>query len=117
MNKTALILLSGLFALQVQAQKYWTLEECVSTGLKNNITMRQQELSKRSAESDLFQSKMNMLPNLNAQASNNWNTGFAINPVTNASTRDVTFRNNMDPFQWVPEHEQLPFAKGEHTGL
>lgn len=89
------VFLSLLLMIQpAMAQKYWTLQECVQTGMKNNITLKQQELGKRSAEADRFQSRMNLLPSVNGSASNNWNIGFAIDPVTNASTRDATFRSN-----------------------
>jgi outer membrane protein len=76
------------------AQKNWTLESCIETALQNNITVKQRKLSTRSAQADLFQSKMNMLPAVNAQATNNWNVGFVINPVTNSTETDATFRNN-----------------------
>jgi outer membrane protein len=76
------------------AQKNWTLESCIETALQNNITVKQRKLSTQSAQADLFQSKMNMLPAVNAQATNNWNVGFVINPVTNSTETDATFRNN-----------------------
>ncbi|MFA6260657.1 MAG: TolC family protein [Bacteroidia bacterium] len=94
MNKIALCFILLFLTSWLHAQKYWTLEECVNTGLKNNITLKQQELNKESAKADMFQSRMNMLPSVNASATNNWNIGFAIDPVTNASTRDATFRSN-----------------------
>jgi outer membrane protein len=78
----------------VVAQKYYTLEECVNLAFKNNITVKQKELNKQTAEADRLQSKLNMLPNLNGQLTHNYNVGFAINPVTNTAQRDVTFRNN-----------------------
>jgi outer membrane protein len=76
------------------AQKNWTLESCIETALQNNINVKQRKLSTQSAQADLFQSKMNMLPAVNAQATNNWNVGFVINPVTNSTETDATFRNN-----------------------
>ena len=76
------------------AQKNWTLESCIETALQNNINVKQRQLGTRSAQADLFQSKMNMLPGVNAQATNNWNVGFVINPVTNSTETDATFRNN-----------------------
>jgi outer membrane protein len=78
----------------VFAQKYYSLEECVTLAFKNNLTIKQRELNLQSSEADKFQSKANLLPTLNASATHNYNIGYAINPVTNSATRDVTFRNN-----------------------
>jgi len=79
---------------KLNAQKIFSLKECVELSFKNNITIKQRELNKRSAEADQLQSKLNLLPNLNGQATNNYNIGFAINPATNTAERDVTFRSN-----------------------
>jgi outer membrane protein len=86
------VILSGSSSLW--AQKYYTLEECVNQAFKSNISVKQRELNMQSAESDRLRSKLNLLPNLNGQASHNYNIGFAINPVTNTAERDVTFRSN-----------------------
>ena len=93
--KRPLFLLMLLITLtNAFSQRYWTLDECVNTAMKNNISLRQKNLTRRSADADVFQSKMNVLPSVNGQMSNNWNTGFAINPITNSAQRDVTFRSN-----------------------
>ncbi|MFN4972319.1 MAG: TolC family protein [Bacteroidota bacterium] len=95
---SSLVVLIGLLfcitTVQVSAQKYWTLEECVNTAIKNNITVKQRELSTRAAQNDVLQSKLSMLPSINGQITNNWNVGFAINPLTNAADPNATFRNN-----------------------
>lgn len=78
----------------VYAQKYYSLEECITLAFKNNITVRQRELNQKSSEADQLQSKLNLLPTLNGSATHNYNIGYAINPVTNIASRDVTFRNN-----------------------
>ena len=86
-----------IFSLQIHAQgqgQVFTLQQCVDIALKNNINVKQRELNLNTAQADQFQSKMAALPNLNAQVNNNYNTGFAINPITNSSQRDVTFRSN-----------------------
>lgn len=84
----------SLFSFQTLAQKQYTLQECVELAFKNNITVKQRELNKMGAEADYTQSKLALLPNFNGQVTNNYNIGFAINPVTNTATRDATFRNN-----------------------
>jgi outer membrane protein len=76
------------------AQKYWSLQECIDVSIKNNITVQQKDLTKQSVNADLLQSKLSLLPSINGQFTNNYNTGFAINPATNGAQEGVTFRNN-----------------------
>lgn len=85
-------MLSGLETLQ--AQKVWTLRDCIDQALKGNISLQQQNLQLQSARADAWQSKMNALPSLNAQATNNWQTGFNINPKTNLPEENLAFRTN-----------------------
>lgn len=90
----SLFLLGVMMSIQASGQKYYSLEECISLAFKNNISIKQRELTKQSAEADKLQSKLNLLPTLNGSATHNYNVGFAINPATNTATRDATFRNN-----------------------
>ncbi len=92
LGKLLLVLL--LTSQATFAQKYYSLEECVNLAFKNNLTIKQRELTQRSSEADRLQSKLNLLPTLNGSATHNYNIGYAINPVTNTATRDATFRNN-----------------------
>lgn len=78
----------------VFAQKTYSLEECVNIALQNNIQTKQQNLQTENAQIDAKQSKLNALPNLNAQATNNWQTGFNINPRTNTPEENLAFRTN-----------------------
>ncbi len=79
---------------KVKAQKYWTLQECVDIAIKNNITVKQRELSKESVKADALQTKAAILPSVNGQATHIYQNGFAINPVTNTAQSDLTFRSN-----------------------
>ncbi|MCF8254844.1 MAG: TolC family protein [Bacteroidia bacterium] len=80
--------------VNAQDQKIWSLKDCVNRALEKNITVQQQELTTLASKADYFQSKMNLLPNLNGNVSNNWQTGFAINPATNLAREGVSFRTN-----------------------
>lgn len=84
----------GSPALFAQEPGTWTLKACVEQALSKNITVQQQNLSTLSSKADVFQSKMALLPNLNGNVSNNWQTGFAINPATNLAKEGVAFRTN-----------------------
>jgi outer membrane protein len=52
---------------EVSAQvKKWTLEDCINYAVTNNIGLQRQRLLTQSKETDLLESRMNLLPNLNA---------------------------------------------------
>ncbi|MCU0423725.1 MAG: TolC family protein [Bacteroidia bacterium] len=88
-----LITIIGQASAQVPVRLY-SLKECIETALNNNINLRQRELNLQTGKADAFQSKMALLPSVNGSVTNNYNTGFAINPITNTTQRDVTFRSN-----------------------
>lgn len=54
------------------AQKIWTLEECIRYAQEKNIQIKRQELATEISQNNYFQSKMNMLPDLGA----GWNHQF-----------------------------------------
>ena len=65
------------------AQKVWTLEDCIEYALTNNIEIKQQMLSIDNGEETLLQSKLGMLPDLNGYASHGYNWGQTIDQYTN----------------------------------
>ena len=67
----------------LQAQKAWTLNDCVIYARANNISLKQLGLNTKRAKINHEQSKANRLPNLNANTSYGLNFGFAIDPTTN----------------------------------
>lgn len=88
------IILPGIFliflALQVNAQKTWTLEDCINYALENNLQIKQSALTSESYEKDLLQKKLDVLPNLNGGASSSWGWGRSPNPQTNIYTIENT---------------------------
>jgi outer membrane protein len=54
---------------KISAQvKKWTLEDCINYAVTNNIGIQRQKLITQSKQADLVTSRMNLLPNLNAQS-------------------------------------------------
>ena len=74
-----LLLFSSLLTAQ---QKEWTLEECVNYALENNIQVKQTELDLELAEIEKRDAVGNLIPRINAQAANSWNTGLTQNATT-----------------------------------
>ncbi len=88
----ALVLMSiGIASGQM---KKWTLQECVTYAVENNLSIEQFELDLQNIEIDKSDAFGAMLPNLNASTTASSNTGFSINPTTNAPTNNTTFNVN-----------------------
>jgi outer membrane protein len=94
LRKLLFMIVILMCSVQMHAQRSYTLQECIDQAFKNNITIKQRELTQRSAQADQQQSKLNLLPSVNGQVTNNYNIGFAINPVTNTTQNNATFRSN-----------------------
>jgi outer membrane protein len=63
------ILLLILFFQEISAQtQKWTLQDCINYAVTNNIGLQRQRLITQSRQADLLASRMNLLPNLNAQS-------------------------------------------------
>lgn len=87
-TKIASILAFVLFINANAQDKKWTLQECVNYALDNNISVKQQELSKELAEEDITVAKGNFYPSLNSSASQNWNFGSYIDNYGGRVSRD-----------------------------
>ena len=68
------------------AQKKWSLQECVNYALENNISIKKAKLNTINATEDVTIAKANLLPNVSADASQNFGVNSKykrINPNTN----------------------------------
>jgi outer membrane protein len=77
----------------VNAQKKWTLEECINHAVEQNISVKRTEMNLESTSINLTQSKYSRLPSVNANASNTYNFGQTIDPFTNQFATN-TVRSN-----------------------
>ncbi|MCK5169175.1 MAG: TolC family protein [Bacteroidales bacterium] len=94
MNSIRLIIITALIialSSASNAQKVWTLEDCINYAIENNITVKRQELTAESAERTYFQSKMEVLPNANANGNHYLNSGKTLNTET-YTYEDQTFQ-------------------------
>jgi len=97
LKKHFLLFFLTLFTSVIFAQetKLWSLEECVNYALDNNINIKKQDLGINYQEEILLQSKLGMLPNVNAFASHGYNWGQRVDPFTNEFATDRVRSNNM----------------------
>lgn len=79
-----LVVILIAFSLPAWTQTTMTLRECVETGIANNFDVQQRQLQAQSDEANWKQSKLNMLPDLNASAGHSFNQGRSIDPFTNS---------------------------------
>ncbi len=84
------ILLAAPLLLSAQ-QEAWTLEDCISYALSNNLGLQRQGLQTESAVIDYRKSKMDLLPNLNFGSDARVGFGRSVDPVTNL----ITFKQNL----------------------
>lgn len=82
MNKST-VLIAGiviiLMSFRTHGQELWSLQECIAYALENNIIIKQQQLNTAYNENLAGQAKSELLPNLNAGASNNYSFGRSLN--------------------------------------
>ncbi len=84
-------LLASLFA---SAQNVWTLEQCIDTALMNNRNIKQKQISKKTNEIAYQQAKLDLLPNLNASASQGFSFGrslMADNTYQNTNSSQTSY--------------------------
>ena len=87
MKKIVKLLLSLFFvagsAMLYAQPKEWTLEDCIKYALQNNIQIKRVGLQSDIARNNYQQSKIQMLPNLNAGGGHSLNYGRNVDRYTN----------------------------------
>lgn len=81
MKKLLLIISIVTLSFSAQAQKVWTLEECVDYAMEHNVTILQSVISQNSAEYQYKMTKNAWLPTVSADASQSF--GFGQSPSYN----------------------------------
>lgn len=93
---TLTLLLFSLCAIHAQKRE-WTLEECVTYAVENNLTIQQIELDYETTLIDKSDAVNALWPSLNAGLQGGGNTGLTFDPTTNApvTTTITTATGNM----------------------
>ncbi len=96
LNKLFLLTVLSLLLIseKIDAQKSWTLEECISHAMKANLQIRQAENNLDISDQTLLQNRASSLPSLNGTATHNYNSGRNIDPFTNLYTNQTVRSNN-----------------------
>jgi outer membrane protein len=98
MNRIILIIVF-IFSIQwvhgQELKKVWNLRDLIDYAVANNLTVKRSAYAVQSGEINLLQSKMTMLPTINANGfyGNNW--GRTIDPTTNIFTENKITNSNL----------------------
>jgi len=104
-------------SLQLIAQEKWTLTECISYGIKNNLLLRNTELNEKLARQNYQQSKWNLLPGISANSSAGMSYGISVDPNTNTKINTSFFNNSynlnasLNVFQGFMFQNQIRYQK------
>ncbi len=82
-KKITLALLVIFYSVQINAQNSWSLEECISHAIANNIQIKQQELNATQEKNNLLQSKLSLLPTISGSGSYSINWGRSLDVTSN----------------------------------
>lgn len=96
MQKTQIFLLLSLISIfgnAVQGQPNWTLNQCISFAIENNINLQGYKILEQLSLEDERQSRRNMLPGVNASTNAGLSFGRSVDPNTNDYI-DTKFFNN-----------------------
>ena len=83
----SLFLLGTIFSF---SQKKWSLQECVDYALDNNISMKKARLNTNYSKEDITIAKARLLPNVSANASQNFGVGSRYDRVNPSNSFGVS---------------------------
>ncbi|MEO9892531.1 TolC family protein [Aurantibacter sp.] len=75
--------------------KIWSLEDCITYAIDNNITVKDADLNTSISEVDYNKAKSAKLPNLFGSASQNFSSGTSIDPITSDYVSDQIHSTNL----------------------
>lgn len=78
-------------------EKLWTLGDCISYAVANNLSLKRQALQTETASANLLQSKLGVLPSLNMGSDGRIGFGRSVDPVTNL----ITFKQNISHSYYI----------------
>ena len=90
MKKNIFIWLAILGCMQVQAQERWSLRQCIDYAIEHNIDIRRTANVAEQSSIEVNTAKWARLPNLNANAGQNWNWGRSQTAVKDENTGDYS---------------------------
>ena len=106
-----------MLSFQLAAQEKWTLNECITFAIKNNLQLHNADLNENIAETNYHQSKWNLLPGIGGGADAGMNYGRSVDPNTNGIINTSFFNNSyflgasVDLFKGFMLQNQIKYQK------
>lgn len=85
----------GLYSQNIDAQKVWTLEECIEQAMSQSLSVQSSEIGETSAALDMELAKLSQYPSLNGNINLSSNFGRTIDPTTNEFINQAFYSNNI----------------------
>lgn len=110
----------GLSGVLAQADSVWTLDRCIDYATLYNLDMKRQELMLQSADQDVKQSKLNLLPNLNGSYEHQLGTGRVLDRGTyewvntNVSQGDLGLQSDLVVFDGLQNLNNMKMSKANY---
>ena len=96
--KKLIFVMALLCCLGIDAQKKWTLEDCINHPMENNMTLKMSKLKEQSSLEDVKQSKAALLPTLSAST----NQGMGYSPFDNTGADKAHYNGSYNVnAQWT----------------
>ncbi|MBA2561951.1 MAG: TolC family protein, partial [Chitinophagaceae bacterium] len=101
------------FGTFCHAQQKWSLLECVEYAIKNNISVKQNEVQEKLAAITYKQSKLSQYPSANFSNNDGYSLGRSQNPSTNIRESQnflivgMNFQTNADIFNWYSKRNTI----------
>lgn len=96
-----------------QAQKKWTLQECVQYAMENNISIKQSDIQAQLAGITYKQSKLSQIPSANFSNNESYRFGKSQNPSTgilenqNFFSIGLNFQSSVEIFNWFSKKNTI----------
>jgi len=111
------LVVPGLYA---QSDSSWSLTQCVDHAIQYNLNVKRQELMLQSADQDVTQSKLNVLPNLNGSYEHQLGTGRVLDRGTyewvntNVSQGDLGLQSDLVIFDGLQNLNNMKMSKANY---
>lgn len=89
MKRLCLILTTAVTVVSAYSRE-WTLDECIDYAIENNLTVRQQDLDRQSAEQQVVSAKDAVLPQVSGSVSQTWNFGRGLTSSNTYADRNTS---------------------------
>jgi len=91
--KHKIVLIIAFVTISMHSQKTWSLDECISYAIENNLELNNLEYSEASESEKHKQSYRNLLPKIQGTSYYNINYGRSLDPISNNYVNTSFFAN------------------------